>query len=209
MEGVPAGDYSVVSFANAERSAFTPMSAGVSTLDDLKVVLDNGTSHDTGDPLFHHYGHFHVQRGDPVVIPVLLDKCYYRIDLTVSGAEAAEDFTVTFQGASSGIDYAGETLAESVLYRPPLKKTEEGMHTGTLCLPRFGDDSSVTMILASGARKLAEIPLSEYLRNGDVPIDLTAKDVIIPIEVHVRTAAVTVTVNEWAEGALQIPIVGH
>lgn len=209
LDGVAAGDYTVVSYANAERSVFAPMMPGSSTLSDLAVTLDGGKVHTSGDSLFHHLGTFRVQRGEPVVTPVILDKLYYRVVLKVTGADAIDDFRIVFSGAPSGIDYAGEPLTEPVIYQPVLQTAEAGGQSGVLCLPRFRDGQSVSMTLSSGDRQLAQMALSEYLQQSDAPIDLTGKDVVIPIDVDVNTAAVTVTVNDWNEGAVQIPVVGH
>lgn len=74
---------------------------------------------------------------------------------------------------------------------------------------RFADGGDVEMSVTSGQRLLAQMTLSEYLKQSDSPIDLTAKDVVIPIDVEVNAAAVTITVNDWDAGAVQIPIVGH
>ena len=185
------------------------MTAGTSTLTDLFLTLGSGATYNTSDPLFHHLGRYQVERGEPVVTPVTLNKLYYRINLSVNGADKIEDFGITFSGAPSGINYNGEPLTEPVVYQPALETADSGGQSGSLCIPRFTDGGNVTMVLASGERQLAKMALSEYLQQSDAPIDLTAKDVVIPIDVEVNTATVTVTVNEWEAGAWQIPIVGH
>lgn len=209
LDGVPAGDYTVVSYANVKRSVIASLIPGVSTAAELYVALGNGAVYRTGDPLFHSLKRFTVRRGEPVVTPVALNKLFYRIELNVTGAEKVEDFRITFSGAPSGIDYAGHPFTGPVIYQPTLQTAEAGEQSGSLCIPRFTDGASVMMTLASGERLLAQMSLSEYLKQGDVAIDLTAKDVVIPIDVAVSTAEITVTVNDWNDGAVQIPMVGH
>lgn len=206
---MPAGDYTVISYANVRRSVIASLIPGVSTADELHVALGGEAVYRTGDPLFHSLKRFTVRRGEPVITPVALNKLYYRVELNVTGAEKVEDFRITFSGAPSGIDYAGYPLTGPVIYQPTLQTAEAGEQSGSLCIPRFTDGASVMMTLASGERLLAQMSLSEYLKQGDVSIDLTAKDVVIPIDVAVSTAEITVTVNDWNDGAVQIPIVGH
>lgn len=209
LEGVPAGEYTVVTYANARQSVYAPMTAGVSTVTDLYLTLGSRAFYSTCDPLFHHLGTYRVQRGEPVITPVTLDKLYYRVDLNVTGADALDDFRITFSGAPSGIDYAGKPVTGSVIYQPVLLPAETGGQNGSLFLPRFPDKQNVMMLFACGQRQLGHMTLSEYLRENDVLIDFSAKDVIIPINVKINSSNILVTVNNWDEGTMQIPIVGH
>lgn len=209
LDGVPAGNYTVVSYANARQSVYAPMTPGVSTLTDLFLSLGSRAPYSTSDPLFHHMETFRVKRCQPVIMPVTLDKLYYRIDLNVTGADDLDDFRITFSGAPSGIDYAGEPLTEPVIYQPDLVPAETGGQSGSFFIPRFPDKQNVKMLFACGQRPLGRMTLSDYLRENDVQIDFTAKDVIIPIDVKISSSNILVTVNDWDEGAVQIPIVGH
>lgn len=199
----------MVSYANVEQGAFSAMTPGVSTPTELRLTLTKGAEYATCDALFHGMGRFLVKRGEARITTVALDKLFYRLDLSVTGAEQVEDFRVTFCGAPSGIDYAGAAVNEPVTYCPPLQHTGEGVLGGTLRIPRFADSHAVTMTLLSGERLLAQMALSEYLAQNGNHIDLTAKDEVIPIDIMVNTSDVTVTVNDWDEGAVQLPIVGH
>lgn len=124
-----------MTYANARQSVYAPMTAGVSTVMDLYLTLGSRAFYSTCDPLFHHLGTYRVERGEPVITPVSLDKLYYRVDLNVTGADALDDFRITFSGAPSGIDYAGEPLTEPVIYQPALQAAQQGGQSGSLCIP--------------------------------------------------------------------------
>ena len=71
---------------------------------------------------------FTVQRGRPQVRRIDLNKKYFRIELSVTGADSlsgsADDFRVTFDGIPAGIDYRGEPLQETIRFTPLLEKTK-------------------------------------------------------------------------------------
>lgn len=212
LSGVPDGNYTVVSFANAEKTEFEELTPGVSRLSDLKAYLHDSTR--SSDKLFHSLNRYHVTRGKPVVRSIDLDKLFYQIDLTVTGADKlnvlSEDFAVLFTGIPSGVNFVGESLPEQISYKPDLRKTPENRLIALFSTQRFEKDSPVHMLIRADNETIADISLSEYLEQNNTGIDFhNDKDVIIPIDIDVTSSGVTVIVNEWDAGAIQIPVVGN
>ena len=212
LSGVPDGYYTVVSFANAEKTEFEELTPGKSHLSDLKAYLHDSTR--SSDKLFHSLNRYHVTRGKPVVRSIDLDKLFYQIDLTVTGADKlnvlSEDFTVLFTGIPSGVNFVGESLPEQISYKPYLRKTPENRLIALFSTQRFEKDSPVHMLIRAGNETITDISLSEYLEQNDTGIDFhNDKDVVIPIDIAITSTGVTITVNEWDDGAIQIPVIGN
>lgn len=211
LSGVPDGYYTVVSFANAEKTEFEELTPGKSHLSDLKAYLLDSTR--SSDKLFHSLNRYHVTRGKPVVHAIGLDKLFYQIDLSVKGGDKLcvrpEDFAVLFTGIPSGVNYEGESLPEQIYYKPYLQKTSDNRLIALFSTQRFEKDTPVHMLIRAGNETIADIPLSEYLEQNNAGIDFhNDKDVVIPIDIDVTSSGVTVIVNEWDAGAIQIPVVG-
>ena len=185
------------------------MSPGVSHLNDLHLLLDEGTEHTSFVPLFHHLGRFAVKRGAGTVRVMPLRKLFYRIELTVTGALKIAGFGVAFTGIPAGVDYAGNIVTTPVVHRPELTPVAGSAFCGALLAPRFADGEQVILTLTSGTRELGRMALSEFLAQHDTHIDFTAPEVVIPIRIEVGATEATIVVNDWDEGAIQIPIIGH
>ena len=68
----------------------------------------------------------------------------------------------------------------------------------------FGERFTDSMALRS-----EEISLSDYLARYGERIDYhCGKEVIIPIHIDVTSSEITVTVSDWDEGKVQIPVLG-
>ena len=211
LSGVPDGYYTVVSFANAEKTEFEKLTSGESHLSDLKAYLHDSTR--SSDKLFHSLNRYHVTRGRPVVRAIDLDKLFYKIDLKVTGVDklnvSAEDFAVWFTGIPAGVNYMGESLPEQISYKPYLQMSDNRL-TALFCTQRFEKGSLIHMQIRSKNETIADISLSEYLDQNDTGIDFhNDKDVVIPIDIDITSTGVTITVNEWDDGAIQIPVVGN
>ena len=82
--------------------------------------------------------------------------------------------------------------------------------TALFCTQRFEKGSLIHMQIRSKNETIADISLSEYLDQNDTGIDFhNDKDVVIPIDIDITSTGVTITVNEWDDGAIQIPVVGN
>lgn len=213
LSGVPAGEYTVVTFANAdgmERPALTP---GVSRMTEpLCKRKDTGTNR-TAERLFHALARFTVRRGRPQVRRIELCKKYFRIELSVTGADklsgSADDFRVLFDGIPAGIDYRGEPLQETMRFTPLLEKDETGTMKGTFDVFCFGRQNEVRITLRSKEETIGEISLSDYLARYGERIDYHCdKEVVIPIRIDVTSSEITVTVSDWDEAKMQIPVIG-
>lgn len=207
LEGVKPGTYTVIAFANSECQDFTALVPGQSASGDLRLAFAYDTPHASADRVLHNLGRYNVQRGAMRVRSMPLDKLYYRIELTVRGAKGIDGFSIRFDGAPSGYDYRGGTFG-SATYVPMLREDGDILK-GAFFIPRFGRDGRVVITLLAGVLELAEMPLSDYLREHDVHIDLDAREVTIPIEIRLNATHVTVIVNDWDEKAVQLPIVGQ
>lgn len=214
LSGVPAGEYTVVSLANAdgmERPVLTP---GVSRITELLCKKKDSAANRTAENLFHAFSRFTVQRGRPQVRRLDLCKKYFRIDLSVTGADKlsgnADDFCVIFDGIPAGIDYKGEPLQETMRFIPLLHKEETGTMESMFNVFCFGQQNEVRMTLRSKEETVGEISLSDYLARYGERIDYyCGKEVIIPIHIDVTSSEITVTVSDWDEGKVQIPVLGE
>lgn len=73
----------------------------------------------------------------------------------------------------------------------------------------FGERFTDSMALRSEEETIAEISLSDYLARYDERIDYhCGKEVVIPIHIDVTSSEITVTVSDWDEGKVQIPVLG-
>ena len=142
-----------------------------------------------------------------------LCKKYFRIELSVTGADklsgSADDFRVLFDGIPAGIDYRGEPLQETMRFTPLLEKDETGTMKGTFDVFCFGRQNEVRITLRSKEETIGEISLSDYLARYGERIDYhCGKEVIIPIHIDVTSSEITVTVSDWDEAKMQIPVIG-
>lgn len=65
------------------------------------------------------------------------------------------------------------------------------------------------MSLRLKEKTIGEILLSEYLIQHGERIDYhCGKEVVIPIHIDVTSSEITVTVSDWDEAKVQIPVVG-
>ena len=73
----------------------------------------------------------------------------------------------------------------------------------------FGERFTDSMALRSEEETIAEISLSDYLARYGERIDYhCGKEVIIPIHIDVTSSEITVTVSDWDEAKMQIPVIG-
>ena len=73
----------------------------------------------------------------------------------------------------------------------------------------FGERFTDSMALRSEEETIAEISLSDYLARYGERIDYhCGKEVIIPIHIDVTSSEITVTVSDWDEAKVQIPVIG-
>ena len=102
------------------------------------------------------------------------------------------------------------SLPEQISYKPYLRKTPENRLIALFSTQRFEKDSPVHMLIRAGNETITDISLSEYLEQNDTGIDFhNDKDVVIPIDIDITSTGVTITVNEWDDGAIQIPVIGN
>ena len=200
LSGVPEDDYTVVSFANIDRAVLPKMVPGESTLSGFRLALPDNCTLTSGDRLFHHIGKFHVARGYPAVRPVLLNKLYYLIDLTVTGLDsvyaAGKEITVKITGSSAGFDAAGNSLHKQTVIAPELMNGPAGL-TGIFPVCRFGQDNRIGITLKADDITVFDLPLSDYLNEKEIGIDFGKSDVVIPIELNVSASEVSVIINGW------------
>lgn len=214
LSGVPAGEYTVVSFANADGMECPALTPGVSGITELLCKKKDTGDNRTAVRLFHALTRFTVQRGRPQVRRIDLDKKYFRIELSVTGADKlsgnADDFCVIFDGIPAGIDYKGEPLQETMRFIPLLHKEETGTMESMFNVFCFGQQNEVRMTLRSKEETVGEISLSDYLARYDERIDYhCGKEVVIPIHIDVTSSEITVTVSDWDEAKVQIPVLGE
>ncbi len=124
--------------------------------------------------LFHALTRFTVQRGRPQVRRIDLNKKYFRIELSVTGADALRKrgrFPGDFSTESLRGSTTGENLCETIRFTPLLEKDETGTMKGIFDVFCFGRQNKVRMTLRSKEETVGEISLSDYLArtaNGSI-----------------------------------------
>lgn len=212
LAGVPAGDYTIISFGNIERASLPQLTPGRSTLDELCVAFGSDTI-PTTDRLFHNISREYVRRGQPIIRPVNLDKLFYRIDLTIIGAchLDSQDIKVGIEltGIAAGFSGVGHAIPTSIIVTPELRR--EGDRIVSSCaINRFDEHNRIGIRLRAENRCLVDIPLSEYMERHNIGIDFEHdRDVVIPVELSVSTTGVTLIVNGWELGTIQYPSLGE
>ncbi|UWN59644.1 FimB/Mfa2 family fimbrial subunit [Alistipes indistinctus] len=212
LDGVPAGEYTVVCFGNVKRITIPKLVPGESTTADLFAVEKQGDTCPDADRLFHSLTRFEVRRGEPHVRTVDLDKHYFLVDLTVNGAEklvvTPDKMAVLFTGIPSGTDYKGDPVFAQTAFSPRLQQTQQGF-SATFAVYSFDMPDPVRMIVQAGSETVGQVNLGEYIARHDLGIDLrNDRDVVLPIDIDVTTTGITITVNDWDDGAIQLPIIG-
>lgn len=212
LDGVPSGEYTVVCYANIERLALPKLVPGESSLTHLAAVEKSRDMCPDADQLFHSIARFEVQREQPQVRTVDLDKHYFLVDLTVTGAEklvvTPDKLAVIFTGIPSGMDYKGDPVFAQTAFSPRLQQTQQGF-SATFAVYSFDVPDPVRMIVQAGSETVGQVNLGEYIARHDLGIDLrNDRDVVLPIDIDVTTTGITITVNDWDDGAIQLPIIG-
>lgn len=212
LAGVPAGEYTIVSFGNIERASLPQLTPGRSTLDELCVAFGSDTI-PTADRLFHNISREYVRRGQPIIRPVSLDKLFYRIDLAITGASPLDPqdtkVGIELTGIAAGFNGMGHAIPASTTVTPELRR--EGNRIVSSCaVSRFDESNQIGIRLRAEDRYLVDIPLSEYIERHDIGIDFEHdRDVVIPVELNVSTTGVTLIVNGWELGTVQYPSLGE
>lgn len=212
LSGVPAGEYSVVTYANVERLALPKLTPGESRLSDLAAVESRRDLCPEADKLFHNMARFDVRREQPQIKTVDLQKCYFQVNLTLSGAEKLnvppDKVAVLFTGIPAGADYKGEPLNAQTVFRPYLKQNPQGF-TASFDVYRFEKKDHINMTIKAGEETVGSVDLGEYLVRHEIGIDLNNdRDIVLPIDIDVTSVGITIVINDWDAGAIQLPIVG-
>ena len=116
--------------------------------------------------------------------------------------------SVLFTGIPSGTDYKGDPVFAQTAFSPRLQQTQQGF-SATFAVYSFDMPDPVRMIVQAGSETVGQVNLGEYIARHDLGIDLrNDRDVVLPIDIDVTTTGITITVNDWDDGAIQLPIIG-
>lgn len=211
LSGVPADIYTVVSFGNIERARLPVLIPGHSTLDDLRVTCEQNDL-DGMDLLFHSIRRQAVGRGKPVIRPECLEKMFFRIDLKVTGLDFLNpqgEVDVEIGGIAAGFDAEGRPLPSETTVRPELRREGDTLRS-VFAVSRFDDRNCIGILLRAQDRPVIDIPLSDYLEQKEIGIDFqNDRDIVIPVQLDVSSAEVTVRINGWETGAVQFSGLGE
>lgn len=203
LYGVPEGEYTVVTFGNADSTMLTGGYA----------LLHPDKTHASADELFHKIERYYVKRGAATLHTVSLEKLYYAMTLRVVGlrgldGKSVTDFSVSIDGTPSGFTHEGTQLKPMSVV-PRLKQVADTTFA-SFNVHKFDNAANVTLTLKHKAETLVRFPLSNYLRDNQSGIDLlNSKDITIPIELDISTVGVGITINDWHATTLQWSNVGQ
>lgn len=212
LSGVPAGEYTVVAYANVEKLGLPKLVPGESCLNDLTAVDKNRETCSDADRLFHNLTRIKIQREQPQVRMLDLGKRYFQINLTLTGADKLnvppDKIAVLFSGIPAGADYKGDPVTAQTVFSPYLDKTPQGF-SASFNVYRFGTGDNVKMAVQAGTETVGPVDLGEYITRNDIGIDLNNdRDIVLPIDIDVTSVGITIVINDWDAGAIQLPIVG-
>lgn len=179
LYGVLEGEYTVVTFGNADSTVITGDAA----------MLDPTKIHASADELFHKIERYYVRRGVAKLRTVSLEKLFYAINLRIVGlrgldGKSVTDFSVSIDGTPSGFTASGEPLAPVAIV--PRLQINADITSASFNVHRFRNAAAVTLTLRYKSEELLRFPLSDYLSDSKAGIDLlNGRDITIPIELDV------------------------
>lgn len=213
LEGVPPGEYTVVAYANADRLVLPELVPGESGTYDLIVAEHDRDTCPDADRLLHSLDRFEVRRGEPTVQRAELSRRYFRVELTITGAEhlgvTAERIAVLFTGIPAGVDFEGVPLDERTVFSPRLDRTSQGF-AASFGVYRFRPKDDVRMIVRAADETVARVDLGEYIARWIPQVDLkNDREVTLPIHIDITSAGISVSIEDWNGQQVQLPVIGE
>lgn len=213
LEGVPPGVYTVAAYANANRLVLPELVPGESVADDLIVAEHGRDTCPDADRLLHSLDRFEVRRGEPTVQRAELSRRYFRVELTITGAEhlgvSAERIAVLFTGIPAGVDCEGAPLDEHTVFSPRLEATPQGF-AASFGVYRFRPKDDVRMIVRAADETVAQVDLGEYIARRIPEVDLkNDREVTLPIHIDITSAGIAVNIEDWNGQQVQLPVMGN
>ncbi len=212
LEGVPPGLYTVVAYANANRLVLPELVPGESVADDLIAAEHDRDTCPDADRLLHSLDRFEVRRGEPSVQRAELSRRYFRVELTITGAEhlgvSAERIAMLFTGIPAGVDCEGVPLDERTVFSPRLEATPQGF-AASFGVYRFRPKDDVRMIVRAADGTVAQVDLGEYIARRIPEVDLkNDREVTLPIHIDITSAGIAVSIEDWNGQQVQLPVMG-
>lgn len=208
LDGVVPGDYTVVSFMNGTRFSRAKLEKGVSTVKDIELKMTAAPILSCCDTVMHNVQSFRVERGDRVLQPIAMRELYYHVNVRISGftelTQPIANFGVEFRRIPMVFDHEGLSFDPSGRVKHDVPDPQ-GVVVWPVLLNRFSDAHQVELHALSGGVSLGYVSVLpsafgiDYTSNA--PIELN-------VELVMQTAAITISVNDWYVGVIQLSSLG-
>lgn len=208
LDGVTSGDYTVVSFMNGTRFSRSKLVRGVSTVEDIEMKMTAAPMLSCCDTVMHSVQRFYVQRGDRALQQINMRELYYQVNVRISGftelTQPLANFGVEFRRIPMIFDHEGLSLDPSgrVKYDVP---NPEGVVVWPVLLNRFSDAHQVELHALSGGVSLGYVTVLPSAFGVDYN---SLTPVVLNVDLVMKTASITVSVNDWYVGIIQLSSVG-
>lgn len=203
LAGVPEGDYRVVCYANLDQSQLAKLEKGVSTLNDLAVLLDPTPEYDHSDALYHGTASATVRRGPPAQVKPGMVPRYYQVELTLQKDEddttPVGDYSARLVSVPDAVDGEGTVrvsgAGHTCSFSPELTTdTEAGRRTAEFTMPRFGDDQGVQLVLEKAGSEIARVAVIPSACGIDPS---STQEVLLPIYIEIAIDKIFISILDW------------
>lgn len=182
---------------------------GESVADDLIVAEHGRDTCPDADRLLHSLDRFEVRRGEPTVQRAELSRRYFRVELTITGAEhlgvSAERIAVLFTGIPAGVDCEGAPLDERTVFSPRLEATPPRV-AASFGVYRFRPQRRRADDRPGGGRDRRAGRSGRIHRRRIPEVDLkNDREVTLPIHIDITSAGIAVSIEDWNGQQVQLP----
>lgn len=220
VDGVPEGNYRVVSFVNCSRYEFEPMTLGKSSYADLECEMTNfvdslGNPISTSDSILYgnQFVTAHWGWGSRAPVQILTRQLYYNMGVRIKVADnydfwgAVSMFSLELRRLPRRFDKEGVSGDPSVKFTvTEFDLNDPGKVAARLRLPRFTDSDRVELHAVSNGYSLGSVVLLPSKFGVDPaspnPIEFTVDMNILPREIEI-------SIEGWAAGVIQTTTIGQ
>lgn len=214
LDGVPEAQYTIISYGNGYRFSHKKLEKGVSTLEDIELRMinpDPAQFMKGADTLLYGMQKIIARRGEHYDFIATTRPLYYSVELSVSGftelTQPLDEFSVEFRSVPTIYDYSGRSFGATGRFSPLLKDNPDGKEgkQATLILNKFADEHKVQLHAVSKGNSLGY----KEIIPSTIGVDPNATSLqTIKVALVMNTSTITVFINDWNVGTIQLASIG-
>ncbi len=216
LDGVPDVEYKMVSYFNYNQYSFSNMVIGRTKYTDTKIILKGATEgedfkfNQSADMVCHDYNEFQATWGEKSLVIIDPKNKVYSATVKIESEDGFDfwremtNFSIDFTNMPSTIEKDGKWIDNNCTYS--IKNfTEEGEIATVMQLPRFEDNHRVEMHAIHNDVSIGSLPVTPSIigispnDNGEVKFTIT---------LYINPQRITVYINDWIVGNIQITELG-